>query len=92
MDKSWIPSILRPDYVWPCPMSPTIQQPTPPVPRVPCKTIRIAWGVVHKSLYHLSRWYCSWFDILFDPHIIQLPFGLVMKWADRTSVEEVIAM
>jgi hypothetical protein len=28
----------------------------------------------------------------FDANIIQLPFGLVLKWTDRTSLEEAAAM
>ncbi|KAI9375272.1 hypothetical protein BJX61DRAFT_549940 [Aspergillus egyptiacus] len=74
---SWIafplPSILRPDFTW---------------PRRICT--RILWGIIHKFLYSFfSRNYCSWFGLLFDANIIQLPFGLVMEWTDRTSVEEV---
>ncbi|PWY71017.1 hypothetical protein BO70DRAFT_373789 [Aspergillus heteromorphus CBS 117.55] len=49
-------------------------------------------GIIHRGLYHFSQWYCSWFNVPFDHHIIQLPFGLVMKWTDRTSVEEVVSM
>ncbi|RWQ96568.1 kinase-like domain-containing protein [Paecilomyces variotii] len=92
MIKSFIPSILQPDYTWPRPMPPRILQTTPPVPHVPSKTVRILWGIVHKALYHFSRWYCSWFGIHFDASIVQLPFGLVMKWTDRTSLEEAISM
>ncbi|PWY72483.1 phosphotransferase family protein [Aspergillus sclerotioniger CBS 115572] len=44
------------------------------------------------ALYHLSRWYCSWFGIIFDVNILQLPFGLILKWTDRTSLEEAVAM
>lgn len=29
---------------------------------------------------------------MFDVNILQLPFGLVMKWTDRTSIEEAVAM
>lgn len=87
-----MPSILRPDFTWPRPMQPTVSTTTPPVPRIPAKTIRIIWGIIHRGLYHFSQWYCSWFNIQFDANIVQLPFGLVMKWTDRTSVEEAIAM
>ncbi|RAL01568.1 uncharacterized protein BO80DRAFT_424772 [Aspergillus ibericus CBS 121593] len=92
MGSSFIPSILRPDFTWPRPMPYTISQRTPPVPRMPSKTSRIAWGYLHKALYYLSQWYCSWFGIAFDVNILQLPFGLVIKWTDRTSVEEAAAM
>ena len=92
MDCYFTPSILRPDFTWPRPVRCTISQSTPPVPRIPSKAIRIAWGVLHKALYYLSQWYCSWFDIPFDVNILQLTFGLIMKWTDRTSIEEAIAM
>ncbi|KAJ5791498.1 uncharacterized protein N7518_008509 [Penicillium psychrosexuale] len=53
---------------------------------------RRAHGIFHEILYRLSGWYCSWVNIPFDAHIVQLPFGLVLKWTDRTSLEEVAAM
>lgn len=56
------------------------------------KATRIAWGLVHKSLYNFARWYSSWFGIIFDANIAQLPFGLVMKWTDWTSIEEAVSM
>ncbi|KAB8069841.1 kinase-like domain-containing protein [Aspergillus leporis] len=59
---------------------------------MPGKTIRIAWGVFHKALHYFSQWYCCWLSISLDAHIVQLPFGLVMKWTDRTSIEEAVAM
>lgn len=92
MGTSLIPSILRPDYTWPRPTPFTIVRTTPAVPPVPRKAIRIACGIVHRALCRFSQWYCSWFGITFDAHIVQLPFGLVMKWTDRTSVEEVVSM
>ncbi|KMU85035.1 hypothetical protein CIHG_02818 [Coccidioides immitis H538.4] len=92
MDRLMIPSILRPDYTWPWRMQSAIQQTTPQVPAGPGRCTRILWGIVHKFLYYFSQWYCSWFGLLFDANIIQLPFGLVMKWTDRTSVEEAVSM
>ncbi|KAK2865486.1 hypothetical protein FQN49_003525 [Arthroderma sp. PD_2] len=92
MTNPWIPQILRPDYTWPRPMRHTISETTPPVPRIYGRTTRRAWGILHKALYRFSEWYCYWFDTPFDVNIVQLPFGLVMKWTDRTSIEEVAAM
>ncbi|BCS04902.1 uncharacterized protein AKAW2_80703A [Aspergillus luchuensis] len=89
---SLIPSIITPDYTWPAPAVTTVQRVTPPVPAVPGANSRWLWGKAHGLLYHFSRCYCYLFGLYFDPHIIQLPFGLVLKWTDRTSVEEVIAM
>ncbi|OJJ78119.1 hypothetical protein ASPBRDRAFT_50908 [Aspergillus brasiliensis CBS 101740] len=89
---SFVPSILTPDYTWPASAVSTVQRTTPTVPAVPSVLSRWLWGKVHGSLYHFSRFYCYLCGIYFDPHIIQLPFGLILKWTDRTSVEEVIAM
>ncbi|RAK73768.1 aminoglycoside phosphotransferase family protein [Aspergillus fijiensis CBS 313.89] len=91
MATSFVPSILRPDYTWPCRAPFTVSPTTPPVPRVSWKPIRLAWGLVHRALRYFSRWYCSWFGIRFDYNIIPLPFGLVIKWTDRSSVEEAVA-
>ncbi|GLA50039.1 hypothetical protein AnigIFM63604_006055 [Aspergillus niger] len=88
----FVPSILTPDYTWPAPAVSTVRRTTPPVPAVPGPISRWLCGKAHGLLYHVSRCYCYLFGIYFDPHIIQLPFGLILKWTDRTSVEEVIAM
>ncbi|KAF5863931.1 hypothetical protein ETB97_009038 [Aspergillus alliaceus] len=92
MLDSFIPAILRPDFTWPRPKPSTISETTPPLPHISSRNVRVAWGVVHKSLYYFSQWYCSWFGITFNANIVQLPFGLVMKWTDRTSIEEVVSM
>ncbi|KAL4734352.1 hypothetical protein BDV11DRAFT_209463 [Aspergillus similis] len=92
MFSSLIPSILQPDFTWPRPWPSSILETTPPSPHIPSRKARIAWGIAHKSLYYLSKWYCFWFGVTFDANIVQLPFGLVMKWTDRTSIEEVASM
>lgn len=89
---SIIPSFLRPDFTWPRPIKPSISNTTPRVPSLPNKHQRRAWGLVHEALYSISRWYCAFFSIPFDANIIQFPFGLVLKWTDRTSLEEAAAM
>jgi hypothetical protein len=73
-------------------MEPSIRKTTPEIPSIPGKLRRRAWGLVHKFLYHISWWYCTRFDIALDANIMQLPFGLVLKWTDRTSIEEAVAM
>lgn len=70
----------------------TIAEATPSLSRVPGLASRRIWGTIHRVLYHFSERYCRWFDISFNAHIVELPFGLVMKWTDRTSVEEAMAM
>lgn len=91
MRRSWVPAILRPDFTWPRPMPSTISETTPPAPRVLSVIERRFWAIIHKALFCFSEWYCSWFDLPFG-NIAELPFGLIMKWTDRTSLEEVIAM
>ena len=63
---------------------------TPPVPKVPSRTSRF-WAAAHKVLFRFSQYYCAWFGIPFG-NVAELPFGLIMKWTDRTSLEEVAAM
>ncbi|OJD21109.1 hypothetical protein ACJ73_07556 [Blastomyces percursus] len=92
MLDSFIPAILRPDFTWPRPVPSAISEATPPLPHISSRNVRVAWGVVHRSLYYFSQRYCSWFGITFNAHFVQLPFGLVMKWTDRTSIEEVVSM
>ncbi|KAL2864528.1 aminoglycoside phosphotransferase family protein [Aspergillus lucknowensis] len=92
MGISLVPGILKPDYTWPAPRLMRVQTTTPPVPNVPSKTSRRFWAMIHWALYKFSKWYSSWFGLYLDGSIIQLPFGLIMKWTDRTSVEEYIAM
>ncbi|EZF35239.1 hypothetical protein H101_01222 [Trichophyton interdigitale H6] len=94
MTSLWMPRILRPDYTWPRqrPALLQVSNITPPVPHIPGRTVRLIWGFIHRGLCHFSRWYCYWFGIPFDHNIVQLPFGLLMKWTDRTNLEEVAAM
>lgn len=65
---------------------------TPPVPRVPSAFSLRVWGFIHAMLARVSEHYCSWFVIYDDPCVYQLPFGLIMKWNDRISLEEAMAM
>lgn len=87
-----LPSILRPEFTWPCPIQPHISESTPPLPYLPSKFLRRIIAPLHEYLYPFSEKYCAWFDIPFDRDILQLPFGLVLKWSDRASIEEVAAM
>ncbi|PGH34387.1 U4/U6.U5 tri-snRNP component SNU23 [[Emmonsia] crescens] len=91
MESAWIPRILKPDYTWPRPMPSTISKTPPPVPAVPSRISLRFWAMVHKVLFRFSQYYCSWFGIPFSS-IAELPFGLIMKWTERTSLEEVAAM
>ncbi|KAH0348412.1 APH-domain-containing protein, partial [Aureobasidium melanogenum] len=63
-----------------------------PLPRASPYIIRRFWGIVHKKLMRFSHLYCRWYGISFSNQIIQLPFGLLIKWSDGTRIEEVLAM
>ncbi|GAQ44565.1 hypothetical protein AtubIFM56815_004768 [Aspergillus tubingensis] len=82
---------MTPDYTRPVHTVTTNQRVTP-VSAVPGANSRWLWGKAHGFLYHFSRCYFYVFRTYFDPHIIQLQFGLVLEWTNRTSVEEVIVM
>lgn len=92
MERSWIPRILRPDFTWPRPIQANIITETPPTPSISSPTARRLWRQLHRLLARFSESYCSWFNIPFAPPIMQLPFGLILKWSDRTRIEEVVAM
>lgn len=83
---------LSPDFTWPCPQAATISTTTPAVPSYPSRWQLIARGHMHRPLYHISRLYCKCYTIPFNPSILQLPFGLLLKWTDRVSLEESISM
>ncbi|THV74770.1 APH-domain-containing protein [Aureobasidium pullulans] len=63
-----------------------------PLPQASPYIVRRFWGIVHRKLLRLSRLYCRWHGIPFDGQIMQLPFGLILKWSDGTRAEEVLAM
>ncbi|MCJ1467027.1 hypothetical protein MMC07_005649 [Pseudocyphellaria aurata] len=65
---------------------------TPSIPSVSTPTARRLWAKLHRLLARFSKSYCSWFSIQFTPPIFQLPFGLILKWSDRTRVEEAVSM
>ena len=89
--RSWVPSIFFPDYTWPQPTATEIMQQAPAIPAVSGPRVRRVWGLVHRVLARFSEVYCSWCGIEFTPPIYELPFGLILKWSDRTRVEEAIA-
>ncbi|OJD13801.1 hypothetical protein AJ78_05783 [Emergomyces pasteurianus Ep9510] len=91
MDSPWIPRVLKPDFTWPRLKLSTVSKTAPPVPAVPSRMSLRFWAIVHKALFYFSEHYCSWFGVPFG-NVAELPFGLIMKWTDRTSLEEVAAM
>lgn len=87
-----MPHILHPDFTWPRPTQAIIADKTPPTPSNPHPATRRFWGLVHRLLALFSWYYTSWFGLCHDGPIMQLPFGLILKWSDRTDVGEVVAM
>ncbi|MCJ1467030.1 hypothetical protein MMC07_005652 [Pseudocyphellaria aurata] len=65
---------------------------TPPIPSLSTPTARWIWAKLHRLLVRFSESYCFWFNISYASPIFQLPFGLVLKWSDRTRVEEAVSM
>ena len=92
MEWPWIPRILCPDFAWPRPIAPKIATMTPPIPHVASRTTRRFWGLIHAFLARFSKVYCSWLGYPFTPPIMDLPFGLILKWSERVRIEEVAAM
>ncbi|KAF2645999.1 phosphotransferase family protein [Massarina eburnea CBS 473.64] len=91
--RSLVPRILLPTFTWPHRIlgSVSISSSLPPTPRLAPRLIRRAVGFVHWYLLPFSVRYCKWFGIPFSNQIIELPFGLVLKWSDGTRLEEVAA-
>ncbi|KAL2060158.1 hypothetical protein VTL71DRAFT_9553 [Oculimacula yallundae] len=93
MVRSWIPAIFRPNFTWTrghsvVPLSSEI----PPTPEPSHPLVRRFWGYIHsRVLKRFSIYYCRWVGVPFDNQIIQLPFGLLLKWSDGTRLEEVLA-
>ncbi|KMU84806.1 hypothetical protein CIHG_02590 [Coccidioides immitis H538.4] len=91
MGAAWMPRILKPDYTWPRPMPSTISETTPLIPAAPSRNTCWLWAIVYKALFHFSKQYCCWFGHQFS-NVAELHFGLIMKWTDQTSLEEVVTM
>lgn len=49
-------------------------------------------GRVHSALCEFSRYYCAWFGVPHSYSIVPLPFGLLLKWSDGTSLDEARSM
>ncbi|KAL8742039.1 MAG: hypothetical protein Q9190_005420 [Brigantiaea leucoxantha] len=82
-------SVLKPDFCWETPKLLTPASSCPPVPRLTPQPIRRFWAYVHILLREFSlRYYCPWYGIRYDNGIIDLPFGLLLKWSDGTRLEE----
>ncbi|KAH7384585.1 kinase-like domain-containing protein [Pyrenochaeta sp. MPI-SDFR-AT-0127] len=88
-----IPKMFLPTYTWPhrTLRSAALATSLPPNPPLAHRSIRRLVGYLHSLLRSFSKYYCSWFGIAYDHWIVQLPFGLVLKWSEGTRLEEVTA-
>ena len=89
---SILPSILLPTFSWHRHEPIRVSASTPPTPPNPGRMSLIVWGYVHHLLEHISIAYCQWLDVSREGSVFPLPFGLILKWSERTRLEEFIAM
>lgn len=88
------PPILRPDFTWrhrALGHVPLANQLLPRPAYARGLTLRLV-GRVHDFLLLFSRYYCAWFHFPCSAAMASLPFGLVLKKSDGTSLDEVQAM
>jgi hypothetical protein len=60
----------------------------PPSPPLRAPAARRAIGHLPFFLVKFSRYYCAWFGVPFCHSIAPLPFGLLLKWSDGTSLDK----
>ena len=84
--------LVQPDMRWPSPTSANVTSSTPLVPSVSPIWLRIIIGYFHQVLRQISQWYMNWQGEYTSPGIYFLPFGLVLKWSEKTAIEEACAM
>ncbi|KAJ4416852.1 hypothetical protein N0V82_006491 [Gnomoniopsis sp. IMI 355080] len=92
-----LPPILTPYFTW----RPTLlgerpiirdqEMPRPTSSALPPLVLRLI-GRFHCLLQAFSRYYCAWFGLPYRPWMAELPFGLLLKWSDGTSISEVQTM
>ena len=84
-------AVLQPDFTWSVkPLLLAITTPSTPQPT--WWLLSRFWGHVHRYLRKFSKFYCRWYDVPWNPTNCDLPFGLILKWADGTRVEEALSM
>lgn len=93
--QNLLPCIFRPDFTWKHqkfgdrPIT-RDRLPRPPAPLSPFMLRIIGW--CHRRLQDFSRYYCAWFGIPYRHWMADLPFGLLLKLSDGTSIDEVQSM
>ncbi|KZF25319.1 kinase-like protein [Xylona heveae TC161] len=87
-----IKRFLSPEWTWPCPERLQPDMPMPPVPKPHHPLVAKFWAYVHYYLKEFSyRYYSPWYGVEWNNGIIDLPFGLIIKWSDGTRAEEYLA-
>ncbi|KAF2017863.1 kinase-like protein [Aaosphaeria arxii CBS 175.79] len=93
MVLSWISRLFSPTFAWPHRVlhSVPLASSLPAVPQLWPRHVRRMTGCLHALLRRFSIVYCGWYGIQYDHYMVQLPFGLILKWTTRTRLEEVVA-
>lgn len=92
--QRYSPQWLKPDFIWPqdCPAASELSPVIPEVPNFTPSIWRWCLGIFHARLCWFSKFYCAWYGVSYSSSIAQLPFGLILKWADGTSFDEAQSM
>lgn len=93
----WSPAWLRPSYCWPQQLLSidifVMSHSKMPHVLTPLSSKRgMLVGYLHCCLQWLSEYYCAWYGHEYSSSIAPLPFGLLLKWSDGTTLDEVYAM
>lgn len=88
------PRWLLPDFTWPHGVLAADQlvQQIPEVSQLSSSVWRRWIGRFHSFLCWFSEFYCAWYGFEYSSSIVPLPFGLILKWADGTSLDEALSM
>lgn len=92
--QRYSPRWLLPEFTWPHRVlaADQLRQQIPSVSQL-SSSIRRSWiGRFHSFLSWFSEFYCAWYGFRYSPAIVPLPFGLILKWADGTSLDEAQSM
>lgn len=85
---------VGPEFCWHGPTGAATRRriaPTlPPPPYAHPYVVRRAVGFLHVLLHQFADSYHTWYGLEFTNVVMQLPFGLVLKWSDGTRVDEVL--
>ncbi|KAI1383784.1 kinase-like domain-containing protein [Hypoxylon trugodes] len=89
-----LPRLLHPEFTWQHFVlgERTLSTQIPSYNRPIGPFTRRLIGYLHYGLREFSQYYCAWYGIRHRWVLAPLPFGLVLKWSDGTSLDEVSSM